>query len=245
MSTKYNPSIHNDARPNVGVTVVPFTYDLSACDLKVLIYRRPIDAEVFPGKIALPNGVYDRRVVSTAEEAAENALMDKLKIKIPHLDQLHTFTGNDIDPQRMNTINIAYSSLLRESEVVSFNDSVSDLEWISVKKLLATSSDMYAFNHKEVLEKAYERICSQAEYTPLTTNLLPKKFTIPDFKKIIEVLTGWELNNSRFRSRIKQSGVLKEVKGKSNDGFSKPAQLYKANPNYDGYFYPKSLTGVK
>lgn len=240
--SNYNPSVHNDARPNVGITVAPLTFDMEDRVLKTLIYRRPVDAEQFAGKISLPNGVYDRQKIKTAEEAAENALKDKLNVKIPHMEQLYTFTGDDIDPGRINTVNITYFSILRKDDVRRAKNPLFESEWVAVDKLLAMPKDRFAFNHQEVLKVTVERVYAKAEYVPLALQLLPKFTTIPDFKFLTELLIRGELNNSRFRDRIKKSGILIEVKGKSQAGRSKRSQVYQANPKFTGDFYPRSLT---
>ena len=239
---KYNPSLHNDARPNVEITVVPLMFDLNYMSIKTLIYSLAVDSEQFAGKISLPNGVYDCKKVKTVEGAAENALRDKLNISIPHMEQLYTFSGDYIDPGRINTINITFFSILRKDDVEFTQNPLFESKWVSIDKLLAMPDDKFAFNHKEVLEIAYERVKSKAEYVPLALQLLPELTTIPDFKFLTELLIGGELNNSRFRDRIKKSGILIEVEGKRQAARTRRSQVYQANPKYVGEFYPRSLT---
>jgi 8-oxo-dGTP diphosphatase len=242
MNKSYNPSKHNDARPNVGVTIVPIIYDEELNQLQTIIYRRSVSSEQFAGKISLPNGPYDRQKVKTSEEAAENALKDKVNISIPHIEQLYTFSGDYIDPNRINTINIAYWTILRKEDVVQHQDPTFETEWVSIDSLLARPEDQFAFNHKEVLEMALERVKSQAEYKPLALDLLPVQTTIPAFKKLVELLIDDELNSARFRDRIKKSGILTEIKGVKVSGRSNKSQAYRKNPDYDGQFHPRSFT---
>jgi 8-oxo-dGTP diphosphatase len=238
----YDPNIHNDARPNVGVTVVPIVFNQVTGELQTLIYRRDVNSEVFPGCICLPNGVYDRRKISNSDEAASVTLKGKLNIEIPHMEQLYTFSGDHIDPDRINTINITYWAALRQGEVVQYKDPTFLSEWVDIASLLEKPEQMFAFNHKEVLVMALERLKAKSRYLPVALSLLPKETTISDFKALTELLIDETLNNSRFRDRIKKSNVLTEIKGVQVAGVSKKSQAYRLNPNFDGDFYPKSMT---
>lgn len=240
--TTYNPSKHDHARPNVGVTVVPIIYNEETNKLQTIIYRRAVDAEQFAGKISLSNGVYDRQLIKTSKEAAENALKNKLNISIPYIEQLYTFSGDYIDPGRINTINITYWTLLRKEDVIKVKDPLFESEWVDIDYLLEKPESHFAFNHKEVLEMAIERVKAKAEYDPLALKLLPVQTTIPAFKKLTELLIGVELNSARFRDRIKKSGILIEITGISIPGRSNKSQAYSKNTEYHGQFHPRSFT---
>jgi Uncharacterized conserved protein len=234
----YNPEIYNDQRPNVGVTIVPFIYDEQV--IKTLVYKRPIDAEQFANTHALPNCFYDRKKFKTTDEAAKHALLVKTNISIPYMEQLHTFSGDHIDPNRINTINITYFALLRKSDILNISEKNFVSEWMDVDKLL--KKDNFAFNHHEVLSLAWNRICSKAEYTPIATQLLDEKFTIVEFKALTELLMNTKLNNSRFRDRVEKSELLIPCSGEFENRKTRPAQLYTVNPHIKDFFYPRSMT---
>jgi 8-oxo-dGTP diphosphatase len=238
----YNPEKHNLARPNVGVTIVPIIYDEESNKLQTIIYRRAVDSEQFAGKISLPNGVYDRQLIKTSEEAAENALKNKLNISIPHMEQLYTFTGDYIDPGRINTVNITYWTILRKEDVIKVKDPIFESEWVDIDTLLSKPESQFSFNHKEVLEMAVQRVKSQSEYKPLALDLLSTQTTIPAFKKLTELLISAELNNTRFRDRVKKSGILIEIEGVKVSGRSNKSQAYSKNPDYYGQFHPRAFT---
>lgn len=238
----YDPSLYNDYRPNVGVTVAPFIYDDEV--LKVLVYKLPRGAEELDGGYTLPNSFFRRDVHDSAEAAAYDALSLKTKASILYLEQLHTFSGLYIDPDRINTVNVCYFALLRSDSVHSLDDSEIKTKWVSVSSALRSHS--FAFNHKEVLKMAFERICSKAEYKPVACHLLADKFTIAQFRDLTADLLGVKLDNSIFRDKIKQSNILIECIGeKSSGGSHRPAQLFKFNQKHKGYFYPRSLSKVK
>ncbi len=241
---KYDPAIHNEARPNAGVTIVPLIFNQNTNTIQTLIYRRSVDSFSFPGCICLPNGVYDRQMSLNSNDAAVMTLKEKLSIRINHMEQLYTFSGGYIDPNRINTINITYWSLLRRDEVVEFKDPTFQSEWVDVEVLLEKTSSMFAFNHKEVLNMAVDRLKSQAEYLPVALSLLPHETTIPEFKSLTELLIGEALNNTRFRDRIKRSGILVEVTGRKASGVTRKSQLYSKSDDFKGHFYPKNPSNL-
>lgn len=238
--TTYQSAKYNDNRPNVGVTVVPFIYEDNT--LKTLVYKRASNAEVFADQYSLPNAIFDIKKFESAEKTAEFAMSEKTNIKLKHIEQVHTFSGLYIDPDRINTVNICYLSICNKEDITTLGDSKYNCSWIAVDKVL----DMQlAFNHNEVLELAYKRLKSKAEYTALTAHMLGESFTISEFKSLVELLIETKLDNSRFRDRLKQSDILIPLPEQLKRGANRPAQLYRLNEDYTDYFYPISLTKPK
>lgn len=234
----YKHDKYSHTRPNVGVTITPFIYKDGK--IKVLLYKRSKNAEVFKNQFCLPNRFFDITEFNTAEDAANFALEEKTNVKIPHLTQFKTFSGLEIDPSRIATVNICYYSILREDEVFSIEkEQPFETYWVDVEKAL---NEDLAFNHNEVLELAYKRLKASAEYTAEPVHFLPVKFTISELRELTSLLIGQNLDNSRYRDRIKKSGVLTECVGERRKSANRPPQLYTYNYEYEGFFYPKSLT---
>lgn len=232
----YKSEKYNDSRPNVGVTVVPFIYEDNK--VKTLIYKRSKDSEVFPDMYALPNTFFDIKLFKTLEESAEFALAEKTSVVLQHLEQIHTFSGLEIDP-RICTVNSCYLSICKKNEIVFLDQNKFEHEWIDIDKALKLN---LAFNHSEVLVLAYQRLKAKAEYTPLSALLLEDNFTISQFRELVEYLIDKKLDNSRFRDRVKKTDVLIQVNEQFKTGANRPAQLYRLNKEYKDFFYPMSLT---
>lgn len=239
--SQYDFHKYDDQRPNVGVTVALFIYKEN--ELKTLVYKRDSASEEFPDHIALPNLFFQRQKHKTAEDAAMSALRQKTSVTAPYLEQLHTYTGTYIDPNRITTVNIGYFALTTEDEVKQVEEEHFESHWHNVSDLIENHE--MAFNHKEVLKDAFERVKAKAEYTPLTCHLLGQSFTIKEFKELTEYLINEKLDNSRFRDRIKKTDILIPVDGEYKKAANRPAQVYRFNSNYQGFFYPKSLTKPK
>lgn len=236
----YDSFKYSSRRPNVGVTIVPFIFDNG--ELKVLVYKRNSDAEVFANYYALPNCFFDISIHQTLDDAARYAMQNKTNVSIPYIEQLQAFSGSYIDPERIITINNTYFALAQKSDVIELNNKKFETEWVSIDILL---NKKLAFNHNEVLITAIERLKAKAEYTNIICYLLPEKFTISELKHLTEYLIDEKLDNSRFRDRISKTDIILEVEGEFKTGIQRPAQLYKINHNYNGFFYPKSLTKPK
>ncbi len=229
---------HSHRRPNAGVTVVPFIYQDGV--LKTLVYKRPESSEVFGGLYSLPNRFFDITEFEELNQAAYRALEEKTNIKIPHMTQFYTFSGSYIDPTRVTTVNTCFYSILKEKEVEEVvSENHFETEWINVEDARKLK---LAFNHNEVLDAAYDCLIKSAEYTVNPVHFFEDGFTINDLKGLTEILLGHPLDSSRYRDRIKKSGILIEVEGKIKTGRNRPSQLYKYNTEFEGYFYPKSLT---
>lgn len=234
----YKTDAYAHTRPNVGVTIAPFIYKDGK--VKVLLYKRADDALVYQGAYSLPNRFFDITEFSFMEDAASFALEEKTNVRIPHMTQFHTFSGQYIDPTRIVTVNTAYYSILRESEVSEVEgEQPFETVWVDVDEAL--NMDL-AFNHNEVLEMAYMRVKAAAEYTTAPIRFLDEKFTISELRELTSLLIGQKLDNSRYRSRIKKSGILVECVGEMKGGANRPAQLFTYNDEFSGCFYPKSVT---
>lgn len=234
----YDSSKYSDSRPNVGVTICPFIYEDD--QIKVLVYKRSEDAEVFSGQYSLPNRFFDIRDFTELEAAAKYALEEKTNVTIPHMTQFHTFSGQYIDPTRIITVNTAFYSILRKEEVMDVENKYNfETQWMNVEDVQKLD---LAFNHNEVLDMAIEKVRNAAEYTTTPVHFLPEKFTISELRALTELLINEKLDNSRYRDRISKSGILIPCEGEMRRCANRPAQLFIYNNEFNGYFYPKSVT---
>ena len=234
----YQSDLYSNSRPNVGVTIAPFIYEDNC--VKVLLYKRSKTADVFPNLYSLPNRFFDIRDFETLELAATYALEEKTNIAIPQMVQFHTFSGQYIDPSRIITVNTCFYSILRKNDVIN-TENKHDFETIWVDVLDAKKLNL-AFNHNEVLDLAFEKVCNSAEYTTSPVHFLEYKFTISELRTVTEHLLNKKLDNSRYRDRISKSGILITCDGEMRKRSNRPAQLYRYNTSFLGYFYPISVT---
>lgn len=183
--------------------------------LQVLLIER--SAEPQKGKWSLPGGF-----VNIDEEIGANVLR-KLKEKTGvsgdfYTEQLYTWGNVDRD-ERGRVISVSYMGLVKP-ETYSNSGGTEYQKWIDIE--IALQMDL-AFDHKEIIKYAIERLKGKMEYTDIVFNLLPDEFTIHDIKAIYELL--FDKRQTNFNRRIeKYIEPLNKIK---TGGQFRPAELYR------------------
>lgn len=206
----------------VAVDFLLFTIEED--QLKVLMVRRK--EEPFKGQLALPGvAVKEKEALSHAAQrclAEETGIQDSV-----YLEQLYTW-GDDCkrDP-RGRVISISYMALIpREQIKEKIGKRVTEVSFLEVEQLLSEEKEI-AFDHKEILKYARERIRNKTEYTTIAFHFLPEEFTLPRLQKIYEILLGKELFKANFRKSIQEYVV--DTGKIQKDGAHRPSKIYRRN----------------
>ena len=198
----------------VTVDIVLFT--IQDRRLHLLLIRRL--AKPFENRYALPGGfvLEDESVdAAAARELREETGVDKV-----YLEQLYTFGDPKRDP-RGRVITVAYYALVPHRQTLQAGTDASDAAWFPITDLPAL-----AFDHRKIVEYAYQRLQNKLDYTNVGFELLPEKFTLPELQLVHEAILGKDLDKRNFRRRIIQQGIVKPLKEWRSTG-RKPAQLYR------------------
>jgi 8-oxo-dGTP diphosphatase len=198
----------------VTVDVVLFT--IRDRRLHLLLIRRL--AKPFENRYALPGGfvLEDESVDAAAvRELREETGVDKV-----YLEQLYTFGDPKRDP-RGRVITVAYYALVPQTQTLQAGTDASDAAWFPV-----TDVPALAFDHRKIVEYAYQRLQNKLDYTSVGFELLPEKFTLPELQLVHEAILGKDLDKRNFRRRIIQKRIVKPLKEWRQTG-RKPAQLYR------------------
>ena len=206
----------------VAVDFLLFTIEED--QLKVLMVRRK--EEPFLGQLALPGvAVKEKEALSHAAQrclAEETGIQDSV-----YLEQLYTW-GDDCkrDP-RGRVISISYMALIpREKIKEKIGKRVTEVSFLEVGQMLSEEKEI-AFDHKEILKYARERIRNKTEYTTIAFHFLPEEFTLPRLQKIYEILLGKELFKANFRKSIQEYVV--DTGKIQKDGAHRPSKIYRRN----------------
>lgn len=214
----------NFARPLTTVDVVIFGIvdDL----LHVLLIKRGSEPnEPFPTYWALPGGFVDMSRDVDLETCALRKLKEKTGVASPYLEQLGSWGSNNRDPRGWSSTHV-YFALIAANVVgnpVGGANAV-DAKWLPV--LGRSIKEPLAFDHKEILVAAMERLRSKVEYTSLPAFLLPKEFTLSELQHTYEIVLGRNLEKSAFRTRVLAADLVVQVP-RFRAGANRPAQLYK------------------
>lgn len=204
--------------PRPALTVDCVLFGFGEGELKVLLIQRAL--QPFKGLWALPGGFV--QLDETLDEAARRELEEETGLKNVYLEQLYTFGAVDRDP-RERVVSVAYYALVKSADHVATGASdASDARWFSI-----TDLPRLAFDHREILKTALERLRSKVRYEPIGFELLPPKFTLPQLQHLYEAVLQTELDKRNFRKKILSMGLLVALDEQVRTGAHRPAQLFR------------------
>ena len=145
-----------------------------------------------------------------------------------YIEQLYTWGELDRD-SRGRVISVSYLGLCNNE---TYTEKFITNEWLNVYEVLEGKYGDLAFDHKQIIEYALERIKGKIEYTDIAFNLLPEKFTLSECKAVYELILGKTLLNFK-RGVVEYIEPLNEYQeGKQ----FRPAQLFKVNKDRKSKF---------
>lgn len=203
----------------LSVTVDVVIFSLVDGDLKVLLIKRKY--QPFQGEWAIPGGfVQDDESLETA---AQRKLAEETGVKDVYIEQLYTFGDPHRDP-RTRVITIAYFALVPADAIAAerLQGGEDDVQLFDTADL-----PPLAFDHREILDYALERLRYKLEYTAVGFELLPDEFTLSELQHAYETILGEELDKRNFRRKILGADILEETGRKQKEGEGRPAMLYR------------------
>ncbi|HPN59664.1 MAG TPA: NUDIX domain-containing protein, partial [Chitinophagaceae bacterium] len=178
----------------------------------------------FKNSWAIPGGfVLDKE---SLEEAVRRELQEETGITVHYLEQLYTFGEPDRDP-RQRVVSVAYFGLVKTSQYNELKASTDaeNAAWFSIQKL-----PVLAFDHKQILAIAIERLRTKIRYQPIGFELLDKKFPFSDLEKLYMALLGRDINRRNFSKKILSFGFLEETGELSRSvGKGRPSKMFQFN----------------
>lgn len=202
--------------PIPAVDVAIFTVDEE--ELKVLLIK--MKKKPFKDCWAAPGGLV--RTEESVDQAAKRSLYSKTGVKNVFLEQLYTFGRIDRDPFG-RVVSVAYFALIPSKGLsLKTTEEYGGVEWFRVNKL-----PKLAYDHKEIIEMAADRLRAKLEYTNIVCNLLPKEFTMTEMQKTYEIILGRKLDKRNFRKKIMSLNLIKKTNKKTIGEAHRPASLYK------------------
>ena len=212
------------AWPRPSVTVDCVVFGIGDEGLSVLLVER--GGEPFAGQWALPGGFV--REAESLEAAARRELTEETGLTLSFFEQLYTFGAPDRDP-RGRVITVAFYALVKElaQPPLRATGDAAAAKWFSEKDLPAL-----AFDHREILGVARERLRGKVTWQPIGFELLPETFTLSDLQQLYEVVLERSLDKRNFRRKVLNLGILEET-AEMRRGPGRPARLYRFDK--DGY----------
>jgi 8-oxo-dGTP diphosphatase len=227
-------NVHDYDVPLVSVDVAIFT--LLDGKLHILLVERG----EFPhkGRWSLPGGFINQRQDKDLQATALRTLTDKTGVKAPYLEQVAT-TGNANRDPRGWSVTSLYMALIAYAPTAQFIDSVLDARWWQVDVAL---KQPLAFDHKDLIIQARERLRAKAGYTALPMYILTAPFTLTQLQQTYEELMGTQLEKKSFRRKFPVNVLLDEVgEGLPEGGRGRTAALYRPRKGGASYTFLRSF----
>ena len=216
------PYCYNYPMVSVTVDCVVFGWDVDG--LHVLLIER--GGPPLEGRMALPGG-FIRSGREDLDRAARRELVEETGVRGAYLEQLGSYGDPARDPRPEHVITVAYFALVRRIDHKPRGGTdARTADWYPIEE--ARQIDL-AFDHREILGDAIDRLFGKLRYDPLGFNLLPNKFPLRDVQRLYETAMGHEVDKRNFRKKLLEMGLLEDTRETETDVRHRAARLYRFN----------------
>jgi len=208
----------HEIHPNAPIaTVDAVVFTLEDDCLKLLLHKRQKGPQ--EGLWALPGGFIHTDSDASADAAMRRVLGDKTGVTGLYLEQLGTYSGPNRDPRGWS-LSITHLALVPRGDLKISNEL--DAELFEVSNL-----PELAFDHASIINDARSRLQGKGAYSTLPTSFLGAEFTLTEMQKAYEITLGTRLNQSSFRRKVLDIGIIEDTGRTSQEGNARPAKVYK------------------
>lgn len=180
--------------------------------INVLLFKR--QSEPFIGEWSLLSA--DLQQGEDLSATCKRVIIENIGFKNIHTYQSKTFGK----PNRYPADRIISCSYFAPVRVDEKNISGDNKLWVPVREV-----GEIAFDHKEIIEAAYDRLKYMLQTQPICFDLLPLKFTLNELQQLYEYAFNVEMDKANFRKKIKNL-PLKDLKEKQINVKHRPASLF-------------------
>ena len=220
--------------PNISVDCVVFGFDFN--QLNVLLVERKLEEEK-TGKVLIDDWTLTGYHIFEDEDfdtAAARILKGLSGLDNIFLEQFYAFgstfrlsstkdklwLANQHEGFSERIITVGYFSLI-DNTIVTLSHNDRNVKWFPINEL-----PELGFDHKEILEKALEKLRSKLRSEPIGFELLPEKFTLSQLQRLYEEVLGTKFDRRNFRKKVLQMKYVIPLDEKQKGVKHKPAQLF-------------------
>jgi len=177
--------------PAITTDAVVFGFDGEK--LNILLIER--GTEPYKGSWALPGG-FIKEEDESAEVGVYRELKEETNVDDIYLEELKTFSKRGRDP-RERVITIAFFALVVKSKYqIKGGDDAKEAKWFPIDNL-----PELAFDHKDIIDTALERLRQRIHFEPIGFHLLDKEFTMPQLQNIYIAILNPPADDNKLRDR--------------------------------------------
>ncbi|MTD59493.1 NUDIX hydrolase [Amycolatopsis pithecellobii] len=184
--------------------------------LRVLLWRRALDPHV--GRWSLPGGRL--RPDEDVETSIRRQLKEKVDVrKLAHVEQLAVFSAPDRVPGP-RVVATAFLGLVPSDVDPEVPE---DTQWHEIDSLPRT-----AFDHREIILHARNRLRAKMSYTNIGFALAPAEFTISALREVYSAALGYKVSATNLQRVLSRRGLLVPTGHTAPPGRSggRPAALF-------------------
>ena len=182
--------------------------------LITLTTERDDDSRALPGGFVGPT--------ERPQDTALRKLHEKTGLAEPYVEQLGAFADPGRDPRGWIP-SIAYLALVPPGTEAPDPNA----HWID-----ARDPDVeLAFDHRNVLRAAVERLEGKLWWSNVTVGILPGSFALSDARRVYEAIASTHYDPATFARDLKATGLIEPTGEMRADGPGRPAALYRYTSN--------------
>lgn len=198
----------------VAVDCIIFGFEAER--LKLLLFKRKI--EPFDNEWSLIGSFIEQS--ESIEMAANRVLEMSTGLTGVFMELVGNYGAVNRD-SGSRVISLAHYALMRIDQQEKYLTETHQARWFDIDNIPNLILD-----HNQMITDALEKLRRKARYQPLGFELLPKKFTIPQLKKLYDAIYQKDLDRRNFRKRILSMNILKKLDEKDKSTSKKGAYLY-------------------
>jgi ADP-ribose pyrophosphatase YjhB (NUDIX family) len=219
------------ARPDLTVDIVLLTL----MDGRLHVALAPREKEPFKGQWAVTGGYIHVNEDADSLAAALRTLAAKLDFVPRHLEQVFTEANATRDPRGWSASIVHLA--LHDRETLADLVARRGLQLFDAEENGEHLPKDMAFDHKELVRKAVERLRSKAGYSTIVGHFLPESFTLAELQSTYEAVLDTIIHPANFRQKILKHDVLEPTVMLHSSG--RPAQGYRLVRDLD--YFDKQL----
>lgn len=234
-------------KPSLTVDIVLLCYNKEEDQLKILLINRK--AHPYRASWALPGGFVNRNESTGESVLRETQEETGVVISKENIEQLHSFSRPNRDPRGW-VVTVSYLAFIGEEPLIA-GDDAKEVHWfilerekeklsltnteteiiLDLKTGESTGKDTLAFDHSEIILKAFNRITNKMEHEPQVLQVLGKDFTITEARKVFAKFSGVDyktIDHSNFKKAMLHH--FTEI-GERPVGIGRPSKIYELKSN--------------
>nr|WP_294927619.1 NUDIX domain-containing protein [uncultured Flavobacterium sp.] len=208
-------------KQNIKVAVDAIVFGYQNNQLYILLIQQKFGTQ--ESYWALPGGLVQNE--ESLQEAVKRELKEETNVTVNYFEQLFTF-GDDVNRDSRNrVISVAYFALVDPSKLqIKADSDAENVKWFKINEI-----PPLAFDHKNILEKAINRLKAKLTYEPVGFDLLPKEFLFSELENLYCTILEKEIDRRNFRKKILSFDIIEETEQFGSSKSGRPAKLFKFN----------------